>query len=568
MATKINFDQIKGAVFNVLDYGASTSASATTNTTAIQAALNAATSGGTIVIPAGTYSCNPLTVSYDHTMLSLQDGVTLNFPTLGASVKAITVSADWFTIKGGKLVGPSVSTNVGGEDAIYSVGTSIAEPRTGLRVLSVEITAFGANGIYGQFLRDVIVDKNFIHGIGYAGVQMLSCVNGRILTNTIETIEPGSSGNMYGITLTHISTGYNVDPNVGTKLAVNPFCWDWVIDGNHIEDSAWAGIDAHGGYEITVSNNHVYACKKGIEVASSSGDAMPWSGWSNNIIGNTVDASNFDGSDSGRRNLGSGVLINGGSTLKQNDVIVADNIVRYYGILGNTASGAISAQATIGAIVSNNSVDFWGGSAIHYGDSSGNTVITGNKIGPLGGASTGAEYSIHTDTADTQFPNITDNVIAVNGGTAPVDGFRGNSIVNLPYFNGNNFSGVSSGEYITPSKFIMRSEGLPALVAAVSNAGGGAAEDVDAASMVRYKQFIIQITSANAASEIKDLTNTVIGQRISLYAPAATAWAFNRTNAALAGGANFVAGIYDMLDLIKVSATGNKFAEMSRSANS
>lgn len=543
---------------------------AATNTAAIQEALDSLTSGGYLAVQPGIFRSGALTVSNDDVTILLQPGAVLKFPTLGAGAKAITVAADSFEITGkGKLQGPATGAYVAAEYAIYSAGTSVAAPRTGLRVNGIEITAFGDSAVYGKFLRDVIVEKNYIHHVGYAGVQVMSSVDGDVLTNRIETISPGDgSGNAYGITLTHISTAYHTLPGTGTKAATNPFCWDWTIDNNHIEDINWAGIDTHGGYEITVSNNRVYATKRGIEVAGGSGDAIAYAGWSNQIVGNIVDGSNFDGTDSGRRNMGVGIGVNGGATLKHSRVLIANNIVRYKGVLGNTTSGAISAQATIGAIIHDNFIDMWGGSGIHYGNSTGGTRITDNTFGPIAGASAGSEYCIHTDTADTQFPTITGNTIAVNGGTAPVDGFRGSSIVNLPYFEDNDFSGVSSSQYTTPSKFLMRSEGLPALAVAVSNAGGGAAVDVDAGSMARYKQFIINVTSANALSEIKDLTNTVIGQRIALHSPAATAWTFLRTNAALAGGASFVAGQYDTLDLIKMLDTGVKFVEMSRAANS
>lgn len=69
--TKVSYSMIQGAVFNALDYGASPSASAATNTTAIQAAIDAAnaayvTTGGgygggnTVFIPAGRYEHNGL----------------------------------------------------------------------------------------------------------------------------------------------------------------------------------------------------------------------------------------------------------------------------------------------------------------------------------------------------------------------------------------------------------------------------------------------------------------------------------------------------------------------------
>ena len=61
MATKINFNQIKGAAANVLDYGASASNTAAQNTTAFQAAL--ASGAANIYIPAGVYQLNTLTVA-------------------------------------------------------------------------------------------------------------------------------------------------------------------------------------------------------------------------------------------------------------------------------------------------------------------------------------------------------------------------------------------------------------------------------------------------------------------------------------------------------------------------
>jgi len=69
--TKVSYSMIQGAVFNVLDYGASPSASAAANTTAIQAAIDAANAayvttgtgyggGNTVFIPAGRYEHNGL----------------------------------------------------------------------------------------------------------------------------------------------------------------------------------------------------------------------------------------------------------------------------------------------------------------------------------------------------------------------------------------------------------------------------------------------------------------------------------------------------------------------------
>ena len=63
MTTKVNFNQIKGAVFNVLDYGANTAPGTTDMTAAAQAAVTAcaAAGGGTVCFPAGIYLLNGAT---------------------------------------------------------------------------------------------------------------------------------------------------------------------------------------------------------------------------------------------------------------------------------------------------------------------------------------------------------------------------------------------------------------------------------------------------------------------------------------------------------------------------
>lgn len=56
--TKVSYAMIDGATFNILDFGASPSATAADNTTAIQAAIDAANAagGGAVYIPSGTYN--------------------------------------------------------------------------------------------------------------------------------------------------------------------------------------------------------------------------------------------------------------------------------------------------------------------------------------------------------------------------------------------------------------------------------------------------------------------------------------------------------------------------------
>lgn len=72
--------------FSIADYGASTSSS--DNTSAIQAALNAVPStGGMVVIPAGTWLCGPITVK-SKTIVHISKDATLRLLPFGGSTEA------------------------------------------------------------------------------------------------------------------------------------------------------------------------------------------------------------------------------------------------------------------------------------------------------------------------------------------------------------------------------------------------------------------------------------------------------------------------------------------------
>lgn len=71
--TKVSYSLIQGAVFNVLDFGASPSATAAANTTAFLAAIAAlqAAGGGAIYIPTGAYSVEKNALIQDQTDISV-----------------------------------------------------------------------------------------------------------------------------------------------------------------------------------------------------------------------------------------------------------------------------------------------------------------------------------------------------------------------------------------------------------------------------------------------------------------------------------------------------------------
>ena len=543
------------------------------NTVAIQAAIDSLTTGGTLFFPPGTYRSGALTIDNPNVKFLMAEGVVLKFPTLGAGVKAITVNVNNFSIENGKLQGPAASVYVANENGIHMVGTSTSVRKSGLELRNVEITQFGAHGVYCQFVDNILLTECYIHYCGYAGAMFLSCNHGVATKNRILYITPGTSSNMYGISLTHDSTGYNSDPNAGTKQAANPFCWNWYVGQNYVAYNAWEPIDTHGGYEITIDGNHVYASYGGIACASSSGDATGYAGYDNAVINNIVDARNPDGTASGYENTNYGININGGSTLNHKNVICTNNIVIGHGITANTNSSAIQVVYVQNANVSNNIIQKWGGSCIDITASSRITVHSNKflELGdPIGGA-TDVCLLCQVVSSLGYTMTITDNQVIPNGGTAGYAGFRGPQLTTLPYFAGNDFANATSAPYIVPNDFLVSDIGSPILRVDVDNAGGGAAVNVDVAALSRYPTFRIDVTSANASSEITNFTNGVYGQVIHIHSPSATAFVLNATAKRLSGGTAFTASQWDIISLLqtgdKTGAGGVFWTEISRSVN-
>jgi hypothetical protein len=567
---KATIEQIRPFV-SVTDYGAKGDDS-TDNTAAIQAAINALTSGGTLYFPTGTYRSGALTVGNANITFEMADNAVLKFPTLGSGVTAITVNANNFGITGGKLQGPAPSVYVMNERGIYMAGTSTSVRKSGLELRNVEITQFGRAGVSCKFVDNILLTECYIHYCGYAGAEFLSCNNGVATKNRILNITPGTTGNMYGITLTHDSTGYNTDPNAGTKLAANPFCWNWYVGQNYVAYNAWEPIDSHGGYEITIDSNHVYASYGGIAVSSSSGDAAGYAGYDNAVINNIVDARNPDGTTSGYENDNYGINLNGGSTLNHKNVVCTGNIVTGHGILGNTNSGAIQAVFVQNANISNNIVQKWGGSCI-IGTASSSMVISGNTFLELGGTAAGAENAIMIETTSAlgNTFTITNNSMQANGGTAGLVGVRAPQLTTLPYFAGNDFAAATSTGYVVPNDFLVSDIASPIYRVAVNNAGGGAAVNVDVAALSRYPNFRIDITSSNAASEISNFTNGVYGQVVYIHSPDSTAFVLNTTAKRLSGGTAFTASQWDTITLLQtgdVNGVGGVYwTELCRSVN-
>jgi hypothetical protein len=504
----------------------------TSNTAPLQDALDAMTSGGEIwILSPGIYRSGALTIPNDNISIRLAKGVTLKFPTLGTNTPAISVEANYFTIYGGgKLQGPSSAAYVLGEHCIDMIGTSSASRKTGLCVRGVEIMNFGSIGVQAKWTDNIEVDGGcYIHDCGYAGAMFTSCNNGRFVGNTIDNITPGTSSNMYGVSLTHDTAGYSSDANAGTKLAANPFCRGWNIAFNEISRVAWEGIDAHGAYEVQVAYNRIYATQQGIAITESSGNADDYAGYSNIIVGNIVDARNKDGSTSGYENDSYGININGGATVTQMRIVCNGNIVVYKGLKLNSNVGAIQATRATRLVISANVIDNWSGVGILLTLAGGQ--ISDNFFGQLAASGDTNSSCILDSGPSTRKLVVDGNTLDVEGGIAPANGFRQIAAATVrPTLSGNRFSDATTPFNLSTGGFSLGTDVVPRLAVA------GAAGAIDIAAL-GGEDGVVALTD-NDTYTVTNFTNGSEGQTITVMKSGTGTVTVDRTNAALDGGTN------------------------------
>jgi len=320
----------------------------TDDTVAIQAALDAVDAGGTVVIPSGIYKITAaLNVA---TPVRITGKGTIHQT---SSAHGLTVSADGVTIDGITLTGRhsgAVTLDVD-EDAVHVFGASVSEPVTGLIVRNVTISGWGMYGVQMKWVEDFTVSGCRIERVGYAGISGLSALRGLICDNLISDIAPGSSGNMYGVALSHAE----VD-----SLVTDPRSADVVVRGNVITGIAWEALDTHGGERITFSDNIIRDCYVGIAVgeADNSANEATWGPKDVVVSGNVIDSATVGGTSS------YGISITGAPGATAADpatdyatCVVSANVIRGYGNEGDSTGGAIYARNTEGLVISDNVIE-------------------------------------------------------------------------------------------------------------------------------------------------------------------------------------------------------------------
>ena len=280
----------------------------------IQAAINAAISGDTIIVAAGTYAEN-LTIGKAN--LTLQSETSLGaiiMPTTTASgwpSAAILITADGVTVDGFEIDGGMVAKN----------------------------------GIFGWDTSGLTIKNNEIHGAVNAwdgcGILLMSWGNsGTVYNNLIQDNEVYDTGRM-GIMVMDYGTTYSVTS--GNTITGNTVHDVWTKTW----DDHGGGIQINVGKNCTITNNEVYDVQNG-----QRGIYMFGSASGNTIIGNTL-----------RDNeIGIQLWISGegGTSIDWGGDTPASPQVHFNEIYGNSDFGAISTNIAGTPMVMDATNNWWG----------------------------------------------------------------------------------------------------------------------------------------------------------------------------------------------------------------
>jgi hypothetical protein len=554
-----------------LDFGAAADGT-TDNTTALQNALTAA-AGNVLLIRKGSsfFKLTGRVTAPADTHIILE-GAELKWTAttatgstlLGvASRPGIEVTGDRFTIEGyGILRGPSVATFVANEFALFMKGTNTGTRKIGFTIRgNVEFVDWGYSAWTAQWVDHIDASGFYVHDCGHAGWFAFSCTHGDVRGFRVKNITPGDgSSQAYGFALTHDTTNYSTDPNIATpRLVANPFCIDFKVHDAVIEDvPTWQGADAHGGYEVEFYNLTVYNCRHGISLSGSSGGALNYAGENNKVYGCHATTTKRDGSATSVSSTDRvGINISGGSTVQHNNVQCWGNSTDGYGDTV-VSSQSINAKQVRSAQIRGNTIRNWKGQGIYT--TAGDGVIEGNIFEGVASATNAACIFLDTTTGTW---NILGNKHRPVSGTASAIGLRMNDAGNPRCLIAANDLDYATTPY---SNFDgTQTRGNSDITPQITATGTPTSIDVSAAGRAP-RVFVYLNVSGN--STVTDLTGATIGQVFELYAPTANITTFDRTNSALAGGANWASTIHDTLVLKCINTSGTKFVEQSRAANS
>ena len=558
---------------DVRRYGFNGDGGTTDNTVAFQSALTANAGFVPVVVPnMGAYAkLTGRVTAPANTTIVLENNAELRWTATAATGSTlldsatrpgIEVTGDNFTIEGkGIIAGPLAGVYVGGEIGIFAKGTNTATRKTGFTIGGeVEIRNWGYAGWVCQFVNGINASGFHTHDCGHAGWFAFSCSHSEVYNFETGDITPGTGGNAYGYSCTHDSTGYSTDPNIATpRLVANPFCIDFKVhDFTVYNVPLWTGADSHGGHEVEFYNFHVYNCRGGAHIASGSGDALNYGGENCKIYNFHITTKRRDGSTTTVAAVDmNGIVLNGGSSRASISPMAYNGTLDGYGDNANTShviQGIYCDDVKIHDITLTN----WRGYGVYTSGSSGDV----DRIRFSNPASATNSRCLSFDTT-TKVMNSSGCTHRVQSGVVAGEGIRVAAGNPRGLHIGNDLASATVPDVTGGGTTLGASDAMPSVTVADADITANAFSIAACGRAPRVRVYV----SLAGAQTVADITGAFVGQIITIHCNDGNL-TFNRTNAALSGGANFTSSQFDVLELLCISTSGTKFVEIGRSANS
>jgi hypothetical protein len=260
--TKVSGHLQNGATINAADFGVSASASATTNTTALQSALDTLVNGGTLVISEDISINGEVQVKYDNITITGDSRPTITQSVAGlrvfwgTDVKSITIKSIKINGTSSSVAYNGVALDGDGEGAIHF--TKGAANISNIRIYDCEIyNAFTPISI--TYCGNVWVQNNLIRNYYKFGILVSRSYNFHIDDNNIYTCEYEVAGNnAYGI----MGTGdASASGDIQQRCSISNNVIDYV--------RLWDGIMSHDVDDIIITGNHITNVRIGIDISYS-----------------------------------------------------------------------------------------------------------------------------------------------------------------------------------------------------------------------------------------------------------------------------------------------------------
>jgi len=391
-------------VVNVLDYGATGNGS-TDDTTAIQAAINATSAGGTLYIPKGTYKIDVNTQS-----CTITDGTDVSKCGLLVSSSIKIVGDLESVLKAAEGAAPVTDNYILSSTAILFI--------EGIKFDGDRLNVTSSYGVQINASGSSIRNCKFVDFDG--SPVLVQGTDASTMINTIDVSENSFENNGNTVFFAWVDRFKFINNsifNASEGLDCDKLCTNGQIIGNSIETfrgtGADAGVEINGGQDISIANNVIRNFKDGVILNGKTVSSVDYITKGVSIVGNVVENSEGYG-------VTLGGLLNGNPSIENTNVV--GNVFK-----NNSLSGVLARGKNI--IVKSNQVN--------NSTREGILIQEGNNINIEGNVVTdNGRDGIKAESASIGNLIISNNIVADNNTDAGV--YNGIHVTDVTYSHINN----------------------------------------------------------------------------------------------------------------------------------